>query len=455
MTTTAVSIDPATGAEIGTYPWLTEPELDAFLGQSAAGYQAWRAVPLADRVAVLRRMAEELRVDADRIAALITAEMGKPTVAARAEVIKSADMIDWYAEHGPAMLADEPTEIGPQARVTYRPIGPILSVQPWNFPVWQPLRAAVPILLGGNAYILKPAPSTVGTSLAVAEALARTGLPEGAFTVLNAEPPVVGAAIGHEAVAGVTLTGGVGAGAAVAARAGQEVKKVVLELGGSDAFIVLADADIEAAASAAVTGRFQNAGQVCIAAKRFIVAESVLPAFTEAFLAKVAELRVGDPTEPETVVGPIARGDLREEIDRQVQASVAEGATLLAGGHRLEGPGFFYAPTVLGGVRPGMTCFEQEVFGPVAALVAAADLDEAIALANDSDFGLSASVWTSDQAAVARVADELEVGGVFVNRIAASDPRIPIGGVKKSGFGRELSHFGVHEFLSPRAVWVE
>jgi succinate-semialdehyde dehydrogenase len=396
-----------------------------------------------------------LRAEAKPLAALITDEMGKPITQAIQEVLKSAQTLDWYAEHGPAMLADEQTLAGPGVRVTYEPLGPVLSIQPWNFPIWQTMRGAVTILLGGNSYVLKPAPTTVGCAHALADLWSKAGLPAGAFTVLNAEPELVGAALRSDAVAAVTLTGSVGAGAAVAAQAGAEIKKAVLELGGSDPFLVLSDADLDAAVEGAVAGRFQNSGQVCIAAKRIIVEATVADEFTRRFTARVQQLVVGDPHDPNTFVGPLARRDLRTEVHRQVEETLSQGARLLAGGHPLEGPGFYYAPTVLAGVAPGMTAFDQEIFGPVAALVTAADRDEAVALANRSEFGLSASVWTSDPAVARQVADALEVGGVFVNRIPVSDPRIPIGGVKKSGFGRELSHFGVHEFMNAKTLWLE
>jgi succinate-semialdehyde dehydrogenase len=449
----AVSLNPATGEIIGSYPFVGESDLDAQFARVMKGYEEWKLVPVQDRVGVLEAMAGLLRDESERVAATITAEMGKPIVQARAEVLKAATVLDWYAEHGPSMLQDQPTTIGSEARVTYQPLGPVLAIEPWNFPVWQIMRGGITILLGGNAYVLKPAPTTVGCALLIEELWSRAGLPDGAFSVLNAEPDVVSAAIRHEAVAAVTLTGSVGAGSAVAAQAGREVKKVVLELGGADPFIVLADADLDAATDAAIYGRFQNSGQVCIAAKRIIVEAPIAEEFTAKFAAKVKNLVVGDPTDEATFVGPIARADLRDEIDRQVQDTVAEGGRLLAGGSTIDGPGFFYQPTVLADVKPGMTAFDQEIFGPVAGVVIAADRADAVRLANLSEFGLSASVWTRDNDAAREVAEALEVGGVFINRFSVSDPRIPIGGVKKSGFGRELSHHGVHEFMNIKAIW--
>lgn len=452
-TPAAISLNPATGEVIAAYPFVGESDLDAHFARVLKGYEEWKSVAVQDRVGVLKAIAGLLRDESERVAATITAEMGKPIVQARAEVAKAATVLDWYAEHGPSMLRDEPTTIGSEARVTYQPLGPVLAIEPWNFPVWQVMRGGITILLGGNAYVLKPAPTTVGCALVIEELWNRAGLPDGAFSVLNAEPDVVSAAIRHQAVAAVTLTGSVGAGSAVAAQAGREVKKVVLELGGADPFIVLADADLDAATDAAIYGRFQNSGQVCIAAKRIIVEEPIAAQFTAKFAAKVKDLVVGDPTDEATFVGPIARADLRDEIDRQVQDTVAQGGTVLTGGSTIDGPGFFYQPTVLAGVKPGMTAFDQEIFGPVAGVIVAADRNDAVRLANLSEFGLSASVWTRDNEAAQEVAAALEVGGVFINRFSVSDPRIPIGGVKKSGFGRELSHHGVHEFMNIKAIW--
>ncbi len=449
----AVSVNPATGEPVASYPYLDEDGVLAHLAQVDRGYRAWRSVPVTDRAQVLVAMAALLREEVDRVASLITTEMGKPVTQARAEVEKSANVLEWYAANGPAMIDDEPTTIGPEARVIYQPLGPVLAIEPWNFPVWQVMRGGITILLGGNAYVLKPAPTTVGCALLLEELWQRAGLPAGAFSVLNVEPDLVSVAIRSEVIAAVTLTGSVGAGSAVAAQAGREIKKVVLELGGSDPFIVLADADLDAAVESAVFGRFQNSGQVCIAAKRIIVEAAVAEDFTQRFAARVRALTLGDPTDPETFVGPIARDDLRHEIDRQVQQTVAQGGTALVGGHLVEGPGFFYAPTVLTGVVPGMTAFDQEIFGPVATIVVAADQDDAVALANRSEFGLSAAVWTTNPLAARQVAEALEVGGVFVNRFSVSDPRIPIGGVKRSGFGRELSTHGIHEFMNIKAIW--
>ena len=449
----AISRNPATDTEINRYPFLEAADLDAFLDEVQAGFNEWSQVSASDRGAVLARMAELLRRDRDKTAAVITAEMGKPITQSRAEVEKCATVLDWYAENGPAMVDDSPTSIGPEAHVSYLPLGPVLAVEPWNFPFWQVMRGAIPILLGGNCYVLKPAPNVVGCAIAMSELWREAGVPAGGFSVLNADNDVVSSAIADPRIVGVTVTGSVGAGSAIAAQAGKVVKRSVLELGGADPFVVLADADLDLAVEAAVRGRFYNAGQICIAAKRIILERSIAAEFTERFVAKVKDLPVGDPAEESTYIGPIARPDLRDQIHDQVERSLSDGAELLLGGHPLPGAGNFYEPTILGGVTSTMTAFREEIFGPVATLIVADDVDHAVQLANDSEFGLSASVWTADTAAAAQLARKLQVGGVFINSIAVSDPRIPIGGMKNSGYGRELSHFGVHEFTNIQAVW--
>lgn len=449
----AISMNPATGEPFATHRFATEIDTAALLAKSHAGYRHWRGVPTTQRCQVLARMADVLDRETASVGALITREMGKPIEQARGEIEKTVQALRWYVEHGPAFLKDEPTSVGPGVNVRFDPLGSVLSIQPWNFPVWQPMRAAVAIMLAGNSYILKPAPNVVGSALALQTLWAEAGLPAGVFTVLNAEPAQVATAIADDAVAAVTLTGSVGAGSAVAALAGKHIKKCVLELGGSDAFVVLADADLDAAVDAAATARFQNSGQVCIAAKRFIVEESVVAEFVDLLNACTARLRVGDPFESSTQIGPLARADLRGDLDAQVQESISQGATLICGGVAHDGPGFFYAPTVLAGVRPGMTVFDDETFGPVAAVIEAVDAHNAVQLANNSRYGLSASIWTDDVGKALAFAGELEVGGVFVNDVPVSDPRIPIGGVKLSGFGRELSRFGVREFTNAKTVW--
>lgn len=406
-----------------------------------------RAQKLRDLGAALRKRAEEM-------AQTISREMGKPILQARAEVAKSAGLCDWYAEHGPAMLRAEPTQVENQnAVIEYRPLGPILAVMPWNFPLWQVLRGAVPILLAGNSYLLKHAPNVLGSADLIGQIFADAGVPEGVFGWVNATNDGVSQAINDRRIAAVTVTGSVRAGAAIGAQAGAALKKCVLELGGSDPFIVLNDADLDLAVKAAVAGRYQNTGQVCAAAKRFIVEEGIADTFTRRFVDAVAALKMGAPEEEENYLGPMARFDLRDELHQQVQATLADGATLLLGGEKISGEGNYYAPTVLTNVTPSMTAFRQELFGPVAAVTVAKDAEHALTLANDSDFGLSATVFTADAALADKFSRELECGGVFINGFSASDARVAFGGVKKSGFGRELSHFGLHEFCNVQTVW--
>ena len=454
--TQAISLNPTTGEELQRYPFQTDAELDQALARSSVAFGQWRRVPLAERSALLVRLGAVLRNMAEPMARMISLEMGKPISQARGEVAKCAGLCDWYAEHGPAMLADEPTLVpDAKAHIEYRPLGAILAIMPWNFPLWQVLRGAVPVLLAGNTYVLKHAPNVMGSALLLGEALVEAGFPDSVLEVINVSPQQVSRAIADERIAAVTVTGSVRAGSAIAAQAGAALKKCVLELGGSDPFIVLADADLAEAVKAATVGRYQNTGQVCAAAKRLIIEQSILPAFTEKFVAAVQALKIGDPLADDTYIGPMARYDLRDELDQQVQATLAEGAELLLGGHKLEGVGNFYAPTILGGVQPGMTAFDQELFGPVAAVIAARDAEHALQLANDSDFGLTASVWTADVQTAQDLTERLETGAVFVNGYSASDPRVGFGGVKKSGFGRELSHFGVREFCNAKTVWLD
>ncbi|AGI24165.1 aldehyde dehydrogenase [Pseudomonas sp. ATCC 13867] len=450
----AISRSPATGQELARYTFEDAAQLETALARSDAAFRQWRDTGIAERVAVLRKMAEVLRANVEPMARMEAREMGMPVTQARGEINKCANLCEWYADNGPAMLEDEKTPIE-GAYISYLPLGPVLAVMPWNFPTWQVMRGAVSIILGGNTYVLKHAPNVMGCAYQLQKAWRDAGLPEGVFEVLNVEPPLVSKAIADDRIASIAVTGSVGAGAAIASQAGAALKKCVLELGGSDAFIVLADADLDAAVKAAVASRFGNCGQVCIAAKRMILEESIAPAFTEKLLAAVKALKIGDPLADDTFVGPMARFDLREELDSQVQQAIADGATLLLGGHKLDGEGNYYAPTVLADVKPGNTAFKKEIFGPVASLIVARDAEHALELANDSEFGLSGAIWSADKARAQQMARRLVSGGVFINGFSASDPRVPIGGVKKSGFGRELSHFGLREFLNPQTVWID
>ena len=449
----AKSTNPATGEDIAAYPYLDERGVAEILGTAAEGFSAWSPTPVEQRARVFRKLAELLRRDVAKLAATITTEMGKPVTQAQAEVTKCANMLDWYAENGPAMLADTPTTIGPEAYVSYLPTGTVLAVMPWNFPVWQIFRGAAPIILGGNGYLLKPASNVVGCALALEALWEEAGLPKGTFSVVNCDRHQVPAIIHDSRITGVAVTGGTVAGQSVAAEAGRALKKVILELGGSDPFIVLADADLDKAVDAAATGRMVNAGQVCISAKRIIVERPIYEEFTAKLARRVAGFKVGDPTDPDTFVGPMAKEGALLDVDDQVKRSIAEGAELLTGGHRIPGPGSYYAPTVLAGVTETMTAFKEEIFGPVATVIAAEDAEDALAKANNSEFGLSAAIWTGDNAKAREMARKIDAGGVFINGLSVSDPRIPIGGVKKSGFGRELSYLGVHEFTNIQAVW--
>lgn len=453
----ATSRNPATGELIATYPFQTQTDVEQLLDVNAAAFRLWRATPMRERVAAYRRLADTLRERSESFAALITAEMGKTLAAARGEVEKCAATIEWIADNGPGILADEPVNVGSddEVHVSFLPIGTVLAVMPWNFPLWQVIRASGPIMLSGNGFMLKHAPNVMGSAYALQEAYEAAGFPKGLFTNLIADNDTVARTIEDPRIAAVTLTGSMRAGSAVAATAGKALKKSLLELGGSDAFIVLADANVDLAVKAAVEARFQNAGQVCLAAKRFILEAPIAEQFTRQFVAAVEQLKVGDPLDSAINVGPMARADLRDELDGQVQRTIAAGATLLLGGKKIDGPGNFYAPTVLADVKPGMAAFDEETFGPVAAITVAANAEEAIVLANTSDYGLGGSLWTQDLARAQRIARRLETGGVFINGFPATNARIPVGGVKKSGYGRELSHFGLREFTNAQAVWAK
>lgn len=452
--THAISVSPTTGETLSSVPWASEQQVDAAIALAEQGFRQWRNVSVAERAATLRNVGSAMRARGEALAQMISREMGKPIAQARGEVAKSANLCDWYAEHGPAMLNTEATLVEEnKAVIEYRPMGAILAVMPWNFPVWQVLRGAVPILLAGNSYLLKHAPNVLGSAAMIGEIFAAAGVPDGVFGWVNATNDGVSQMINDPRIAAVTVTGSVRAGKAIGAQAGAALKKCVLELGGSDPFIVLNDADLDEAVKAAVIGRYQNTGQVCAAAKRFIVEAGIAEAFTQKFVAAAAALKMGDPRDEQNYIGPMARFDLRDELHEQVSATLKEGATLLLGAEKIEGAGNYYAPTVLGNVTAEMTGFREELFGPVATITEARDADHALALANDSEFGLSATVYTTSEAQAQRFADELECGGVFINGYCASDARVAFGGVKKSGFGRELSHFGLHEFCNVQTVW--
>lgn len=458
MTITITTVNPATEAELATYDAFGETEIDAALGAAHAAYVAWSQRPLGERTVLLRSVRRLLTERREEYAALITAEMGKPLDEALGEVDKCAWNCDVVADSAPQWLADhEVASAAARSWLSYEPLGVVFAVMPWNYPFWQVLRFACAALVAGNAGVLKHSPNVTGCALAIEALFADAGAPAGLFSTVVLADEQLGAAtpriIGDPRVAAVTLTGSERAGEAVGAAAGRFLKKSVLELGGSDPFVVLDDAALPAAADAAVKSRFGNAGQSCIAAKRFIVAESIADDFVALLVDRVGSLQVGDPTAPGTTVGPMARDDLRAGLHRQVEAAVTEGAALLTGGHVIDADGYYYAPTVLDHVEPGMTTFVEETFGPVASVIRARDDDHAVDLANDTVYGLAAAVWSQSERGLA-VGRRIRSGALFVNAMVASDPRLPFGGIGRSGYGRELSAEGTREFTNVRTVFV-
>lgn len=451
----STSVNPATGEQFAVWPLADAAQIERTLEAAHRAAAVWRNQSLVQRAALLQGVAAQLRQHKASLARSITLEMGKPLPEAEAEVEKSAWNCEYVAEHGPGWLTDD--MVPTQARSSYvahLPLGVVLSILPWNFPIWQIFRCAASALMAGNTILMKHAPNVQGCAHQVAQLMTAAGAPAGVFQNLHAPVPAIAQVIADSRVAAVALTGSPAAGAKVAAQAGAACKKSVLELGGSDAFIVLADADLEAAVAAGVRARFTNCGQVCLAAKRFIVEQSIAEEFTQRFAAAAAALRIGDPLQNGTQLGPMARADLREQLEAQVQASLHAGARLITGGKRVDGAGWFYAPTVVTQVTKQMPLVAQEVFGPVAAMLAARSADEAVTIANDSVFGLSAMLWTRDLDRARALARHLDVGGVFINSVTASDPRLPVGGVKLSGYGRELGRTGMLELCNAQTVWV-
>ncbi|WP_037672662.1 NADP-dependent succinic semialdehyde dehydrogenase [Streptomyces griseus] len=454
------TVNPANGETLKTYEAMGEEELERRLQLAEATFRTYRTTGFAERARLLTRAAELLDEDRDEIARIMTTEMGKPIKQARAEAAKCAKAMRWYAENAEELLADErPADAdvkdsgASRALVRYRPLGPVLAVMPWNFPLWQVVRFAAPALMAGNVGLLKHASNVPQTALYLEDLFHRAGFTEGCFQTLLIGSAAVDEILRDERVKAATLTGSEPAGRAVASTASDMIKKTVLELGGSDPFVVMPSADVDRAADVAVTARVQNNGQSCIAAKRFIVHTDVYDAFAERFAERMNALKIGDPLEEDTEVGPLSSEQGRTDLEELVDDAKRVGATVLCGGERPDGPGWYYPPTVLADIHREMRIHREEAFGPVATLYRAGDLDEAILIANDSPFGLSSNVWTRDEAEVDRFVQDLEAGGVFVNGMTASHPALPFGGVKRSGYGRELSGHGIREFCNITTVW--
>jgi len=449
------SVNPTTGAVLETFEDTSPAELDRIIARADAASRDWRGLPVPARAERLRAAGRVLRERKDAYARTMALEMGKPLAQGVAEAEKCAWVCDYYADEAATMLADQPRRTdATRSYVRFEAIGPVLAIMPWNFPFWQVFRFAAPALAAGNAGLLKHAPNVSRCALEIEQVFRDAGFPDGLFRSVFLSNDATATVVADPRVRAVTLTGSDRAGSQVAERAGRHLKKTVLELGGSDPFIVLEDADLGRAATVAADARLQNSGQSCIAAKRFIVADRVAAQFTERLIADMTSRRVGDPLDSATAVGPQARLDLRVNLHRQVEESVRRGAHLVLGGRLPDGPGAFYPPTVLTAVPPGTPAFDEETFGPVAAVMVARDEADAVRLANASVYGLGASVWTADPARGERVARQLEVGSVFVNGMVKSDPRLPFGGVKRSGYGRELSEYGLREFVNIKTVWI-
>ena len=449
------SINPATGQVLSRTPAMFADVLEAALEEAGTTAMAWARVDVSLRASMLEGVATLLEAKREGLAQLITQEVGKPLAEARAELDKCGRLCRYYANHAAEFLADELVEgLGGQGRVHYEPLGVVLGIMPWNFPFWQVFRFAVPVLAAGNTALLKHAPNVCGCALAIEALFLEAGYPEGVLRALFIEIDQVESVIEHDAVQGVALTGSEKAGAAVAAIAGRAIKKTVLELGGSDPYLICEDADLDLAAAKCVQSRLNNCGQTCISAKRLLVHQAVLQPFTEKLIAEIQKRRQGNPEDESINLGPMARADLRVNLQRQVDASVAAGARVLLGGEVPEGAGYFYPPSVLTDVRPGMPAFDEEVFGPVVALVSVESDDQAVALANISAYGLGAGVFTRDIERGKRLARRLECGACFINDFVKSDPRLPFGGIKRSGYGRELSKCGIREFVNVKTICV-
>ncbi|WP_099184489.1 NADP-dependent succinic semialdehyde dehydrogenase [Mycobacterium kansasii] len=452
------TINPATGETVKTFTPATREEVDAAIARADERFADYRHTSYAQRAQWANATADLLEAEADETAAVMTLEMGKTLTSARAEVLKCAKGFRYYAENTEALLADEPADAAKvgaaKAYTRYQPLGVVLAVMPWNFPLWQAVRFAAPALMAGNVGLLKHASNVPQCALYLADVIARGGFPDGCFQTLLVPSSAVEDILRDPRVAAATLTGSEPAGQSVGAIAGHEIKPTVLELGGSDPFIVMPSADLDKAVQPAVTARVQNNGQSCIAAKRFIAHADIYDAFVDKFVERMAALRVGDPTDPETDVGPLATESGRDEIAKQVDDAAAAGAVIRCGGKAPDRPGWFYPPTVITDITKDMALYTEEVFGPVASVYRAADIDEAIEIANATTFGLGSNAWTRDEAEQQRFVDEIEAGQVFINGMTVSYPELPFGGIKRSGYGRELSGHGIREFCNAKAVWV-
>ncbi|WP_308992735.1 NAD-dependent succinate-semialdehyde dehydrogenase [Mariniflexile litorale] len=450
------SINPVTGDSIAVYNRMSTQEAITKIETAHAAFKTWKTTTYAERAKLLNKLADVFEKNKEDYAQLATLEMGKTIDQARKEVEKCAWICKHYADNGAELLKDVlvATEAS-KSYVTYQPLGVILAVMPWNFPFYQAIRFAVPALMAGNTGVLKHASNVQGCAFALEDALLQAGFPEGVFINLNLPSDAMEAVIAHKHIVAVTLTGSAHAGKSVASIAGKHLKKTVLELGGSDAYIIMADADLEAATDLATYGRLQNNGQTCIAAKRFIVLDAIYDDFLKRFTEKMKRAKMGDPTHKDTVYGPLARFDLRDELHKQVEKTIAQGGQLILGGKIPEGKGAYYPATILADLKPSMEAFDEELFGPVASVIRAKTDTEAVALANNSKFGLGAGVITSDKEKGEALALQLEAGNCFVNKLVASDPRLPFGGVKESGYGRELSGDGIKEFVNTKSVWID
>jgi succinate-semialdehyde dehydrogenase/glutarate-semialdehyde dehydrogenase len=452
---TFLAVNPATEETLARFDDATPAEIERALATAEAGFRAWRVLPDSRRAEAMLEAARCLRRDRSRLASLITAEMGKPIVEAEAEIEKCAWACQYFAANAHAALAPRDVETGGRrSYVAFQPLGTILAIMPWNFPFWQVFRFAAPAIMAGNTTLVKHAPIVPQCALAIEQVFREAGFPDGVYVNCFLPVEAVDGVIADARIRGVTVTGSVPTGSIVASASGRAIKKTVLELGGSDPFIVLADADLDETARTAVRARNQNTGQSCIAAKRFLVVDAVADDFEQRFVHAVQALHVGNPADRGTDIGPLARADLRDHLAEQVERSAAMGARVLTGGHRREGKGYYYQPTVIDRVRAEMPAYREETFGPAASIIRVRDTDEAVSLANNTSYGLGASIWTRDLDLAARLAPSIEAGSVFVNAIVASDPRLPFGGTKQSGFGRELGELGLHEFVNAQSVWM-